>query len=105
MGFHKRLKRGAIAVVAEMQPDLPTAAPHDPDNRRTIAGPGSVAARLVRSAAWWVERVSVFAAFLASVLIQFIGFSHWVGEWGGRGKNARPQVSVFRAVVPRDVCD
>jgi hypothetical protein len=47
----------------------------------------------------------VFAPFLASVLIEFIGFGHWVGEWCGRGKNARPPVCVSRAAVRADVCD
>jgi hypothetical protein len=35
--------------------------------------------RLVRPPAWWVSRISVSAAFLASVLIQFIGFGYWIG--------------------------
>src|SRR5262245_7408680 len=105
MGFHERLKRGAIAMVAQTQPNLPTVAPHDPDNRRTIIGPGSMTTCLVRPAAWRVEWISVFSAFLASILIQFIGFGHWVGEWCSGGKNARPPASVFRAVAPRGACD
>lgn len=105
VGQEQWLKRGAIAMVAQAQPELPTAAPHNPDNRRPIALPGSMAARWVGPAAWWITWVAVFAAFLASVLVEFIGFSHWVGQRRCRGKNAMPQVSVSRAVAPRDACD
>ena len=105
MGDHERFQRGAIRPFTEAQTDHTTAPPDDPDNWRTIAGPGSVAARLVGPLARWVSWISVFAAFLASILIQLIGFGDWVGQWGARGKNAPPQVSVSRAVVPEDGCD
>jgi hypothetical protein len=105
VGQEQWLKRGAVAVVAEAQPDLPTATPHNPDNRWAITSPGSVTTRLVGPATWRISHISVFAPFLASVLIEFIGFGHWVGEWCGRGKNARPPVCVSRAAVRADVCD
>ena len=84
---------------------MATVAPDNSDNRRTIAGPGSVAARLVGPPAWWVEPLGVFAAFLTGVLIEFVGFGHWVGQWRGRGKNARPPVCVSRVVVRAGGCD
>ena len=105
MGDHEWFQRGAISVFTDLEANVATAAPDDPDNRRTIAGPGPVAARLVGPPARWVSRISMFAAFLASVLIQFIGFGHWVGQRRGRGKNAPPQGSVSRAVVRGDGCD
>jgi len=88
MGHHQPFQPGAITVFAEAQPDVPTAAPDDSHNRWTIGGPGPMAARLVGAAARRVVRIGVSAPFLASVLIQFIGFSHRIGQRRGRGKNA-----------------
>jgi hypothetical protein len=105
MGDHEWFQRGAISPFTEAQADSATATPDNPDNRRTIAGPTSVAARLVGPAARRVSRISVFAAFLASVLIEFIGFGHWIGQRCGRGKNAPPQASVSGAVVRAGGCD
>jgi hypothetical protein len=105
MGHHQRFQRGPISPFTDPQADMTTAAPDNPDCRRTIAGPGPVAARLIGPPARWVERVGVFAAFLAGVLIQFVGFGHRVGEWRGRGKNALPPVRVSRVVVRAGGCD
>jgi hypothetical protein len=105
LGEHEWFQRGPISPFTEVQADLPTAAPDDPYNRWAVGGPSPVAARLVGSPARWVSRISVFATFLFGVLIQFIGFCHWIGQGCGRGKNAPPQGSVSRAVVRGDGCD
>src|SRR5262245_25366858 len=55
---HQRFECGAIAVVTQTQPDVTTAASHDPDNRWTITGPCPVAAHLVGPWVWWGERIS-----------------------------------------------
>jgi hypothetical protein len=47
----------------------------------------------------------VFAAFLTGVLIEFVGFGHWIGQGCGRGKNARPPVCGSRVVVRAGGCD
>ena len=80
MGHQHWFQRGAIRVFAEAQPDVPTAAPHDSDNRWARGGPGSMATRLVRAPTRRVLRIGVLAPFLASVLIQFIGFGHRIGQ-------------------------
>jgi hypothetical protein len=86
MSDHEWFQRGPISPFTEAQADRGTAPPDDSDNRRTIAGPSSVAARLVGPTMRRVSRISVFAAFLASILIEFIGFRHWVGQGCSRGK-------------------
>jgi hypothetical protein len=99
MGEHEGFECGPIRVFTHLEADLTTAAPDNPDDWGTIALPGSVAARLIGPPPRWVERVGVFAAFLTGVLIEFVGFGHWVGEWCGRGKNARPPVCGSGVVV------
>src|SRR5262245_26729294 len=69
MGHDQRLKRGAIRVFAQAQPDLPTSASHDPHNRGTIRGQRPVTTRLVRSPARWVAGVGMLAPFFAGVLV------------------------------------
>jgi hypothetical protein len=105
MAEHEGLQCGSIRVFTHLEADVTTAASDDTDNWGTIALPSSVATRLIGSPARWVERVGVFAAFLTGVLIEFVGFGHWVGEWCGRGKNAPPGASVFRVVVRAGGCD
>jgi hypothetical protein len=58
---------------------MTTAASDNTDKWGTIALPGSMTTRLVSPPTWRVSHISVFAAFLASVLIQFISFGDWVG--------------------------
>lgn len=43
-----------------------------------ITGPSPATTRLVRPPTPWASYISVFATFLASVLIQFIRFGDWV---------------------------
>jgi hypothetical protein len=105
MGDYKWFQRGAISPFTDLEANVATAAPDESDNRETIAGPGPVATRFVCAAAGWVEWIRVWAAFLFGVLVQFVGFGYWVGEWRGRGKNAPPQACVSRAAVPGDECD
>jgi hypothetical protein len=76
MRYKQRLKCGAIGGFAEAQADLSALTSHNPDNRRTVALPGSVTTRLVRPPAWWVTLLGMLAAFLASILIQFIRFEN-----------------------------
>jgi hypothetical protein len=105
MGNYKRFQRGAIRPFTDPQPDMTTAPPNDPHNRRMVAGPSAVAAHLIGPVARWVSCISVFAAFLTGVLIEFVGFGHWVGQGYGRGKNALPPGCVSRAAVRASECD
>jgi hypothetical protein len=99
MAEHEGLQCGPISSFTNLEADLATAASDDTDNWGTIASPGSVATRLIGPPAWWVEPLSVFAAFLDGVLIQFVGFGRWIGHGCDRGKNAPPGASVSRVVV------
>jgi hypothetical protein len=99
MAEHEGFQGGPISPLTNLETDVTTAASDDTDNWGTIAGPSSVATRLIGSPARWVERVSMFAALLTGILIEFVGFGHWVGEWCGRGKNAPPGASVSHVVV------
>jgi len=76
MGFHKGLERRSIAVVADLQADVPAATANHPRNRRSITLPGAMTTGLIGTPARRVSKISVFAAFLASVLVEFIGFGH-----------------------------
>jgi hypothetical protein len=105
MGDHEWFQCGSISPFTDLQPDLVRVAPDNSDNRRTITVPGPVAARLIGPVARWVAWIGVFTAFLTGVLIEFVGFGHWVGEWRGRGKNAPPPVCVSRVVVRAGGCD
>src|SRR5262245_51989100 len=70
---------------------MTTSAPDESDNRRTITGPCPVATCLIGSVARRVEHLAVFTALLTGVLIEFVGFGHWVGERCGRGKMRREE--------------
>ena len=105
MGKHEGFECGSVSVSTHLEADMTTAASDNTDNWGTIALPGSVATRLIGPAARWVERVGMFATFLTGVLIEFVGFGHWVGQWCGRGKNAPPGASVSRVVVRAGGCD
>jgi hypothetical protein len=105
MGEHEGFQCGPISPFTNLEADMATEAADNTDNWGTIAGPRPVATRLIGPPARWVEPLSVFAAFLTGVLIEFVGFGHWVGQWCGRGKNAPPQVSVSRVVVRAGGCD
>jgi hypothetical protein len=76
MRYHEWFKRGAIAVATDAKTNVPTMAPDNSDNRWTITGPCPMAARLISPATRWVKRVGVFAAFLTSVLIEFVSFEN-----------------------------
>lgn len=105
MAEHEGLQGGPISPFTHLEADMATAASDDTDNWGTIALPGSVATRLIGSPARWIEHLSVFTAFLTGVLIEFVGFGHWVGQWCGRGKNAPPGACGFRVVVRAGGCD
>jgi hypothetical protein len=76
MPFHERLKRRTITMVTDLQADVPAAATNDTRNRRPISVPGAMTTGVIGTAAGWVSWVSVVAAFLAGVLVEFIGLSH-----------------------------
>lgn len=76
MPFHERLKCRTITVVTDLQADVPAAAANDTRNRWPISVPGAMTTRFIGTAAGWVGNVSVFAALLASVLVEFIGLGH-----------------------------
>ena len=105
MGDHEGFQCGLISVFTDPEAYMASMAPDNSDNRRTITGPRPVAARLIGPTARWVERITVFAAFLTGVLIEFVGFGHGIGQWCARGKNAPPPVCVFRVVVRAGGCD
>jgi hypothetical protein len=105
MSDHQPFQRGPISPFTDPQPNVATVAPNNPHNRWAVAGPGPMAARLVSPPAWWVAWVSMLTPFLFGVLIQFVGFGEWVGEWRGRGKNAPPPADGSRVVVRVGGCD
>ena len=78
MPFHERLKRRTIAPVTDLQADVPAAAANHTRNRWPISVPGAMTTGLIGTPAGWVSWVGVLVAFLASVLVEFIGLSHVV---------------------------
>ena len=76
MSFHERLKRRTIAVVTDLQADVPAAATNDTRNRWPIGLPGAMTTGFIGTAAGWVSWVRGWVTFLAGVLVQFIGLSH-----------------------------
>jgi hypothetical protein len=76
MGFHERLERRTIAVGADLQADVAAAAANHTRYWWSIVLPGAMTTRFIGAPAGWVGNVSVFAAFLAGVLVEFIGFGH-----------------------------
>jgi nitrous oxidase accessory protein NosD len=76
MRHKQRLKCGASGVFAQAQAALSALRSHNPDNRSTLALAARLSTRLVRRPAWRVKPVAVFAAFLASILIEFIRFEN-----------------------------
>jgi len=74
--FHERLKRRTIAVVTDLQVDVPAAAANHTRNRWPISVPGAMTTGCIGTATGWVGNVIVFAAFRASVLVEFIGLGH-----------------------------
>jgi hypothetical protein len=63
-------------VVTDLQADLPAAAANHTRNRWPISVPGAVTTGFSGTATGSVCWVSVFAAFLASVFSELIGFGH-----------------------------
>jgi hypothetical protein len=61
-------------VSTDLQADLPAAAANHTRNRWPIALPGAVATLFIGTAAGWVCSLRVFAAFLAGVFSEFVGF-------------------------------
>ena len=80
MGGDERLQRGAVAVLADLEADVPARSADDTGDRRAIIGERPVAAPLVGAAARRVERVAVGDAFLAGVLVQLIRFDDRVRQ-------------------------
>ena len=76
MGFHEGLECRTIAVVTDLQADVPAAATNDTRNRWPISVPGAMTTGFIGTAAGWVSWISVLVAFLAGVLVEFIGLSH-----------------------------
>jgi hypothetical protein len=76
MRFHEGLERRTIAAVTDLQADVPAAAANHPGNWWSITLPGAMTTGFIGTTARRVSWISVFVAFLASVLVEFIGFSH-----------------------------
>ena len=78
MPFHERLKRRTIAMVTDLQADVPAATANHPGNRWSISLPRAMTTGLVGTAARRVCWIGMFVAFFASVLVEFIGFGYIV---------------------------
>ena len=76
MPFHEWLKRRTIAVVTDLQAQLPAAATNHTRNRWSIRVPGTMTTGFIGTAAGWVSWISVLVAFRASVLVEFIDLSY-----------------------------
>lgn len=76
MRFHEGLECRTITVVTDLQAKLPAATANHPCNRWSITLPRAMPTGLIGTPARRVCWISVFVAFLASVLVEFIGFSH-----------------------------
>ena len=74
MRFHKGLECRTIAVVTDLQADLRAATANHPCNRWSITLPSAMTTGVIGTVARRVCWISVFVAFLASVLVEFIGF-------------------------------
>src|SRR5260221_7181306 len=96
MGFHKGLERRTIAAVTDPQADVPAAAANHPGNRWSITLPGAMPTGVIGTTARRGSWVRMLGAFLASVLVAFIGFGHRVrpaAEGGKAGGAKKPWVS------------
>jgi hypothetical protein len=76
MRFDEGLECRTITMVTNLQADVPAAAANHPGNRWSISVPGAMTTGFIGTAAGWVSWVSVVVAFLAGVLVEFIGLSH-----------------------------
>jgi hypothetical protein len=76
MGLDERLECRTVAVGADLQADVGAAAANHTRNWRSIALGGAMTTRFIGAPTGWVCTISVFAAFLAGVLVEFIGFGH-----------------------------
>ncbi len=76
MPFHERLKCRTIAVIADLQADLRAAAANHTRNRWPISRPSAMTTGFIGTATGWVGNVIVFAVFLASILVEFIGLGN-----------------------------
>jgi hypothetical protein len=88
MRLDKGLQGGPITVAADPSADLAALTPDHASARHAIRLPGAVPARLIRAPARWIGRVAVRAAFLACVLVQFIGLRDLIRERSRGGKAA-----------------
>jgi hypothetical protein len=73
MSFHERLKCCTIALLTDLQADLRAAAANHTSNRWPISLPSAMTMGFIGTPTGWVGNVIVFAAFLASILVEFIG--------------------------------
>jgi integral membrane sensor domain MASE1 len=76
MGFHERLERRAITVVTDLQADVPAGAANHSGNRWSIRIPRAMTTGLIGTTTGRIGWISVLVTFLASVLVEFIGFGH-----------------------------
>jgi len=76
MRFHERLECRTIAMATHLQADVPAGATNYTGNRWPIGLPGTMTTGFIGTATGWVCWVSVFAAFLTGVLVQFVSFGH-----------------------------
>src|SRR6266542_3582499 len=86
MPFHERLKRRTITLLTDLQADLRAAATNHTRNRWPISVPGAMTTGFIGTAAGWVSWISVMMAFLAGILVEFIGLSHVIRQRAEGGK-------------------
>src|SRR6266542_545418 len=90
MPFHERLKRRTITLLTDLQADLRAAATNHTRNRWPISVPGAMTTGFIGTAAGWVSWISVMMAFLAGILVEFIGLSHVIRQRAEGGKASGP---------------
>src|SRR6266545_4712459 len=89
MPFHERLKRRTITLLTDLQADLRAAATNHTRNRWPISVPGAMTTGFIGTAAGWVSWISVMMAFLAGLLVEFIGLSHVIRQRAEGGESLR----------------
>jgi hypothetical protein len=77
-------QRRLLRVQYDPQPHLAADPTHRPEYWRSVIGIGTAPTTLIRSRAWWIERVEMLVTFFSGVLEQFIAFSCTVRKRRGR---------------------
>src|SRR4051812_27322877 len=90
MRFDKGLERRTIAVVTDLQAELSTTTANHPSNRWSISLPCAMPTGFIGTAARWVCWISMYVAFFAGILVEFIRFGHTIRQAVKGGKAGGP---------------